>query len=77
LSAGRLYIISREHAVLYDVLQAALAEDPEATVVLDRRTRATPPQQGPWERERRLAEVVDDDIRYYGWAVVNVEGPKD
>jgi ribosomal protein S18 acetylase RimI-like enzyme len=70
----RLYIVARNHTVLFTQLQRELARTPDVEVVQDRRhgERRRRPTRAPLERrvaDRRLLSVEDELLRY-GRAVV-------
>jgi hypothetical protein len=73
-----LFIVSRERTDLYEALRAALWNEMDCEIILDRREgerrRGPAPRGGPDRRaaERRQRTLVDREVRECGWAVVNI-----
>lgn len=78
LSGRRLYIVARDRAELFALLQRELLRMPEVEVVQDRRHGERRRQPMPAARERRLSDrrlvSVDEDLARYGRAVVDLAG---
>ena len=74
-ASTQTFIVARRHPELYDYLSARFADDPNVTVVLDRRLatrrrRALPAAAERRRVDRRLRPEVDEQLRAMSLAVV-------
>lgn len=75
---GLLFVASREALDHYEYLKRAFADDDKVAIILDRRSgerRKTSRAPDPERRrvERRSRPLIDDRLRWQGWAMVRIE----
>jgi len=75
---GQLYVVARDRPELYERLRGNFVHEPDAQVILDRRSggrRQRPETRWPERRkaDRRWRPLVDANLRSLGWAVVRTK----
>jgi len=76
----KLFIVAADNTADFQSLQTALANEPNVTIIYDRRSRSNDVASSdvpdvPREERRRRTDV-DDQLRTRGWAVVRTTEPE-
>jgi len=73
-----LFVVSRDALDHYEYLKRAFADDEKVEVILDRRSGERRKTSSAFQPERRRSDrrsrpLIDDRLRWQGWAMVRVE----
>ena len=76
--SGLVFVVSRDALDHYEYLKRAFADDAKVAVILDRRSRHRRKTSSARASERRRTDrrsrpLIDDRLRWQGWAMVRVE----
>lgn len=76
--SGLVFVVSRDALDHYEYLKRAFADNAKVAVILDRRSRQRRKTSSARAAERRRTNrrsrpLIDDRLRWQGWAMVRVE----